>query len=189
MDLESLAMDLGRLEMDRDSSDLVFVVGQDEAKVSGHAAIFSVRCTKFVDLVSNNNTNITASHSQGQTTLNLNFVSSEAFIKFVHYVYTGQLEVTASLALYDLISISSLFGLDSLTKWCSTQINNKLNPRNAHRLLNEAAAISDRIPNKNPIIKSLLQWVGDNIQTLTDRNLLEDLDISALVLLGTLRRS
>ena len=59
MDLESLAMDLGRLEMDRDSSDLVFVVGQDEAKVSGHAAIFSVRCTKFVDLVSNNNTNIT----------------------------------------------------------------------------------------------------------------------------------
>ena len=64
MDLESLAMDLGRLEMDRDSSDLVFVVGQDEAKVSGHAAIFSVRCTKFVDLISNNNTNIVASHSQ-----------------------------------------------------------------------------------------------------------------------------
>ena len=189
MDLESLAMDLGRLEMDRDSSDLVFVVGQDEAKVSGHAAIFSVRCTKFVDLVSNNNTNITASRSQGLTTLNLNFVSSEAFIKFVHYVYTGQMEVSASLALYDLISVSSLFGLDSLTKWCSDQINNKLNPRNAQRLLNEAAAISDRIPNKNPIIKSLLQWVGDNIQTLTDRNLLEDLDISALVLLGTLWRS
>ena len=64
MDLECLAMDLGRLEMDRDSSDLVFVVGQDEAKVSGHAAIFSVRCTKFVDLISNNNTNIVASHSQ-----------------------------------------------------------------------------------------------------------------------------
>ena len=121
---------------------------------------------------------------QGLTTLNLNFVSSEAFIKFVHYVYTGQLEVSASLALYDLISISSLFGLDSLTKWCSAQINNKLNPRNAHRLLNEAAAISDRIPNKNPILKTLLQWVGDNIQTLTERNLLEDLDIAALVLLG-----
>ena len=64
MDLQSLAMDLGRLEMDRDSSDLVFVVGQDEAKVSGHAAIFSVRCTKFVDLLSNSNTNITSSHSQ-----------------------------------------------------------------------------------------------------------------------------
>ena len=51
MDLESLAMDLGRLEMDRDSSDLVFVVGQDEAKVRGHCAMFSVRCSKFVDLV------------------------------------------------------------------------------------------------------------------------------------------
>ena len=64
MDLECLAMDLARLEMDRDSSDLVFVVGQDEAKVSGHSAIFSVRCTKFVDLVSNNNNIITASHTQ-----------------------------------------------------------------------------------------------------------------------------
>ena len=186
MDLESLSMDLGRLEMDRDSSDLVFVVGQDEAKVSGHAAIFSVRCTKFVDLVSNNNNNVTAHHSQGLTTVNLNFVSSEAFIKFVHYVYTGQLDISASLALYDIISISSLFGLDSLTKWCSAQINNKLSPRNAHRLLNEAAAISDRIPNKSTLMKSLLQWVGDNIQTLTERNLLEDLDISALVLLGNI---
>ena len=187
MDLDRLSMDLGRLEMDRDSSDLVFVVGQDEAKVSGHAAIFSVRCTKFVDLVSNNNTNITAQHSQGLTTVNLNFVSSEAFIKFVHYVYTGQLDITASMSLYDIISISSLFGLDSLTKWCSTQINSKLSPRNAQRLLNEAAAISDRIPNKNTLMKSLLQWVGDNIQTLTERNLLEDLDISALVLLGKSR--
>ena len=64
LDQEGLAVDLGRLEMDRDSSDLVFVVGQDEAKVSGHAAIFSVRCTKFVDLVNNSNSHIKASHNQ-----------------------------------------------------------------------------------------------------------------------------
>ena len=113
-------------------------------------------------------------------------MGSEAFIKFVHYVYTGQLEVSASLSIYDLISISSLFGMDTLTKWCSGTINNKLNPRNALRLLNEAAAISDRIPNKSHIIKPLLQWVGDNILTLRDRNLLDDLEMSALVLLGTI---
>ena len=123
---------------------------------------------------------------QGLTTVNINFVASEAFIKFVHYVYTGQLELSASVSLYDIISISSLFGVDTLTKWCSAQINNKLNPRNAQRLLNEAASISDRIPNKTHIIKTLLQWVGDNIQTLRDRNLLDDLEISALVLLGNL---
>ena len=29
-------------------------VGRDEARVSGHAALFSVRCSKFVDIVSNN---------------------------------------------------------------------------------------------------------------------------------------
>ena len=74
VDREGLAMDLGRLEMDRDSSDLVFVVGQDEAKVSGHAAIFSVRCTKFVDLVSNNNNNIKASHNQVSEGLEFNIM-------------------------------------------------------------------------------------------------------------------
>ena len=76
VDREGLAMDLGRLEMDRDSSDLVFVVGQDEAKVSGHAAIFSVRCTKFVDLVSNNNNNIKASHNQVSGGLQFNAMIS-----------------------------------------------------------------------------------------------------------------
>ena len=29
-------------------------VGRDEARVSGHAVLFSVRCSKFVDIVSNN---------------------------------------------------------------------------------------------------------------------------------------
>ena len=81
VDLESLAQDMARLEMDRDTADIVFVViltydilsihqrfclvrhgrhvnwrisatvylmlclqvGRDEARVSGHAAVFSVR--------------------------------------------------------------------------------------------------------------------------------------------------
>ena len=45
-DVEGLSLDMARLEMDRDSSDMVFVVG----RVSGHAGIFNVRCSKFVDL-------------------------------------------------------------------------------------------------------------------------------------------
>ena len=52
--------------------------------------------------------------------------------------------------------------------------------------INQVKNLFDRIPNKTHLIKTLLQWVGDNIQTLTERNLLEDLDIAALVLLGNL---
>ena len=48
VELESLAQDMARLEMDRDSCDVVFVVGRDEARVSGHSAVFGVRCAKFV---------------------------------------------------------------------------------------------------------------------------------------------
>ena len=77
-DLTGLAADMGRLEMDRDSCDIVFVVrdiimmgvrnyncqhfqvGRDEARVSGHAAVFSVRCSKFVDIVSKNSNSLSA---------------------------------------------------------------------------------------------------------------------------------
>ena len=93
-DVEGLSLDMARLEMDRDSSDMVFVVGRDEAKVSGHAAIFNVRCSKFVDLVSHNTED---NHQPGVITVNLTFLSSEAFIKFVHFVYSGKMDVKKSL--------------------------------------------------------------------------------------------
>ena len=64
VELETLAQDMARLEMDRDSCDMVFVVGRDEARVSGHSPVFGVRCTKFVDIVSNNTNNTLASQHQ-----------------------------------------------------------------------------------------------------------------------------
>ena len=67
VELESLAQDMARLEMDRDSCDVVFVVGRDEARVSGHSAVFGVRCAKFVDIVSNNTNNTLASQHQVQS--------------------------------------------------------------------------------------------------------------------------
>ena len=49
-------------------------------------------------------------------TVNLNFVSSDGFIKFVHYVYTGQLEL-GSVSPYDVLAVSSLFGVEPLTRY------------------------------------------------------------------------
>ena len=69
VELETLAQDMARLEMDRDSCDMVFVVGRDEARVSGHSPVFGVRCTKFVDIVSNNTNNTLASQHQVHTSL------------------------------------------------------------------------------------------------------------------------
>merc|ERR1712233_18099 len=117
-DVKGLAMDLARLEMDRDSSDIVFVVGRDEARVSGHAAIFNIRCSSFVELVSNN-----TQDSLMPRTVSLPFLSSEAFIKFVHFVYSGQIDVR-NVNVFEVLAVSSLFGLDSLTKWCSSYVKN-----------------------------------------------------------------
>ena len=47
--------------------------------------------------------------------------------------------------------------------------------------------MSDLVPDKAALVRPLLQWVGDNIVTLRDRNLLDNLEKPALILLGELR--
>merc|ERR1711976_1068383 len=175
---------MARLEMDRDSCDIVFVVGSDEARVSCHSALFSVRCSKFVDIVSSSpNQNLT-SQNQGLLTVDLNYVSSDGFIKFVHFIYTGQLDLAqGSVSPYDIAAIASIFGVESLSRFCVNYVSNTLTPRLAEKYLNDAAAISDLVPNKMSIIKPLLHWVGDNIATLRERNLLSNLEKPALIIL------
>ena len=63
-------------------------------------------------------------------------------------------------------------------------VSNTLTPRTAEKYLNEAATISDNVSNKMVLVKPVLQWVGDNITTLRDRQLLNNMDKLALILLG-----
>ena len=149
------------------------MVGRDEAKVSGHAAIFSVRCTKFVDLVSGSSSN----------TLNLSFLSSEAFIKFVHYVYTGQLEVDCA-SLWDLLAVSALFGVDNLTRWLLTQLSNTFTPHTAPAHLADAAGLPDCLAGQRAgLVRGLVQWAGQRWQQLQEAGLPDQLDRAGLLLL------
>ena len=177
VDVEGLAMDMARLEMDRDSSDMVFVVGRDEARVSGHAAVFNIRCSSFVELVSNN-----TQDNLAPRTVSLPFLSSEAFVKFVHFVYSGQLDVR-NVNVFEVMAVSSLFGLDSLTKWCSSYVKNSITLNTAQLYLNEAAAIPDKIPEKMSLVRPAVQYVGENITTLQERNLINKVSKEGLVLL------
>merc|ERR1719342_1696360 len=68
-------------------------------------------------------------------------------------------------------------------RFCVNFVSNTLTPRLAEKYLNEAAAMSDLVPNKMSIIKPLLHWVGDNIATLRERNLLSNLEKPALIIL------
>ena len=44
--------------------------------------------------------------------------------------------------------------------------------------------MSDLCEDKGALLRPLLQWVGENIVTLRDRNLLDNLERPALILLG-----
>ena len=69
-------------------------------------------------------------------------------------------------------------------RWLLGQASNSLTPRTAEAQLNEAVAMSDLCEDKGALLRPLLQWVGDNIVTLRDRNLLDNLERPALILLG-----
>ena len=88
------------------------------------------------------------------------------------------------MSVYDIMAAASLFGVDSLTRWCQGHVTNTLTPRTAQGYLNDAADMSDSVPNKSSLLRPLLHWVGDNISTLRDRQLINNLDKRALILLG-----
>ena len=50
-------------------------VGRDEARVSGHAVLFSVRCSKFVDIVSSHTSPSPAQPQQPGLTVTLSGVT------------------------------------------------------------------------------------------------------------------
>ena len=71
-----------------------------------------------------------------------------------------------------------------MCRWCVNYVSNTLTPRTAEKYLNDAATMSDNVPNKMSLVKQVLQWAGDNITTLRDRQLINNMDKSALIMLS-----
>ena len=178
-DPEGLALDISRLELDRDSADMVFVVGREEARVSGHAAIFNVRCSKFVELVSNH----TEENPQpGSITVRLSFLGNEAFLMFVHFVYSGRADVT-QVNLLELLAIAGLFGVPSLVRHCQSQLKASLSPQSAQALLNDAAVVAPEAGDRQALARPLLHYVAENILLLRENQALDMLTKDGLILL------
>ena len=178
-DPEGLALDISRLELDRDSADMVFVVGREEARVSGHAAIFNVRCSKFVELVSNH----TEENPQpGSITVRLGFLGNEAFLMFVHFVYSGRADVT-QVNLLELLAIAGLFGVPSLVRHCQSQLKSSLSRQTAQSLLNDAAVVAPEAGDRQALARPLLQYVAENIVQLRESQALDMLTKDGLILL------
>ena len=178
-DPDGLALDISRLELDRDSADMVFIVGREEARVSGHAAVFNVRCSKFVEVVSNH----TEENPQpGSITVRLSFLNNDAFLMFVHFVYSGQAE-TAHVSLPELLAISGLFGVPSLVHHCHSQLKAGLGLHTAAGLLSEASQVAPETGDRVALARPILQYVVENIGQLRERQALDKLSREGLVLL------
>ena len=178
-DPEGLALDISRLELDRDSSDMVFVVGREEVRVSGHAAIFNVRCSKFVELVS---CHTEENPQPGSITVRLGFLGHETFLMFVHFVYSGRADVL-QVNLVELLAIAGLFGVAGLVHHCTAQLKASISLQTAASLLNDAALVAAEAGDRLALSRPLLHFVAENISGLRETQGLDILTKEGLILL------
>ncbi|XP_025153304.1 uncharacterized protein LOC105191443 isoform X2 [Harpegnathos saltator] len=133
-----LLEDLARLSEDKDSADIVFLLGRDETPVYAHRLILQARCKNFTVPkrigTAGNPTPVRMSHAHPDT-----------FRQFIHYIYTGKIMLQDS-AIFEMLGLAQELGLDELWRSCEEHVSATLSPGNACALLTAALEAQDRVP-------------------------------------------
>ena len=133
--------------------------------------------SQFVELVSRH----TEENQQpGTITVRLTFLGNEAFLMFVHFVYSGQADCGQG-SLPELLAIASLFGVSSLVLYCHAQLQACLSPHAALPLLSGLASVSPEAGDRLALASNTRHYVAENMVMLRER--LELLTKEGLILL------
>ncbi|XP_032681890.1 uncharacterized protein LOC116849136 isoform X2 [Odontomachus brunneus] len=152
-----LLEDLARLSEDKDSADIVFLLGRDETPVYAHRLILQARCKNFTVPkrigTAGNPTPVRMSHAHPDT-----------FRQFIHYIYTGKIMLQDS-AIFEMLGLAQELGLDELWRSCEEHVSATLSPGNACALLTAALEAQDRVPGKvacSSFIERCFAFIGEN---------------------------
>ncbi|CAG0916691.1 unnamed protein product [Notodromas monacha] len=185
--LPCLLEDLERLSEDRESADLVFLVGRDETPIRGHRLVYAMRCKNFFfpsPLGPRRNLSGSSGNGAGisvevcsvrgwnvkpgfPVTVTVPHFSPEAFQMVHHYIYTGHVALTEE-TVFEVMSLAQCVGLDQLHQWTEEHVAGSLNPLNACALFGAAVALEERT--KGCISKSsgatfvdtCVSYIGEN---------------------------
>ncbi|XP_032681891.1 uncharacterized protein LOC116849136 isoform X3 [Odontomachus brunneus] len=153
-----LLEDLARLSEDKDSADIVFLLGRDETPVYAHRLILQARCKNFTVPkrigTAGNPTPVRMSHAHPDT-----------FRQFIHYIYTGKIMLQDS-AIFEMLGLAQELGLDELWRSCEEHVSATLSPGNACALLTAALEAQDRVPAGKVACSSFIErcfaFIGEN---------------------------
>ena len=153
-----LLEDLSRLSEDKDSSDLMFLLGREETPVYAHRIIMQARCKNF-----------TAPKRLGVTstpaTVRLAHVNPEIFRQFLNYVYTGKIMLQDS-GIFEVLGLAQELGVEELWRSCEEHISGTLSPSNACTLLSAALDAQDKVIGGKGACASFIErcfaYIGEN---------------------------
>ncbi|XP_031368571.1 speckle-type POZ protein A [Apis dorsata] len=142
-----LLEDLARLSEDKDTADIVFLLGRDETPVYAHRIILQARCKNF-----------TAAKRIGTpgnpTPMRMPHAHPETFRQFIHYVYTGKIMLQDN-GIFEMLGLAQELGVEELWRSCEEHVSATLSPGNACALLTAALDAQERVPRRRHIFRRL----------------------------------
>ncbi|XP_076064156.1 uncharacterized protein LOC143038603 isoform X2 [Oratosquilla oratoria] len=128
-----LLEDLHRLSEDKESADIIFVVGREETHIPAHKLILKSRCKSFgedsggqVCVIPGSAVSPGASH----TTIRLSQYQPAIFRQVISYIYTGKVVMSDS-GVFEMYGVAHDLGMEELCQHCEDHITGTMSPHNA----------------------------------------------------------
>lgn len=153
-----LLEDLARLSEDKESADIVFLLGRDETPVYAHRIILQARCKNFTGAkrigAPGNPAPVRMPHAHPET-----------FRQFVHYIYTGKIMLQDS-GIFEMLGLAQELGVEELWRSCEEHVSATLSPGNACALLTAALDAQERVLGGKGACSSFIErcfaFIGEN---------------------------
>ncbi|XP_011504847.1 PREDICTED: kelch-like protein 17 [Ceratosolen solmsi marchali] len=172
-----LLEDLARLSEDKESADIVFLLGREESPVYAHRIIMQARCKNFSSAkcigTAGNPTPIRMPHAYPET-----------FRQFIHYVYTGKIMLQDS-GIFEMLGLAQELGVEELWRSCEEHVSVTLSPSNACALLSAALDAQERILSVKGACSSFIErcfaYIGENAVDTVKTNAFCNLPKDAII--------
>ncbi|XP_034937407.1 uncharacterized protein [Chelonus insularis] len=156
--VQRLLEDLARLSEDKESADIVFLLGRDETPVYGHRIILQTRCKNFTAPKR-------IGTSSSPTPIRMPHAHPETFRQFMHYVYTGKIMLQDS-GIFEMLGLAQELGVEELWRSCEEHVSATLSPGNACALLTAALDAQERVLGGKGACSSFIErcfaFISDN---------------------------
>ncbi|XP_014281208.1 serine-enriched protein isoform X2 [Halyomorpha halys] len=183
-----LLEDLQRLSEDKDSADILFLVGREEVPVYAHRLILMTRCKSFQtakrgEVCRIPGCSVLPAAPGSPTPIRLPHFQPETFKQFIQYVYTGKIMLQDS-GVFEMMTIAQDLGVEELKVTCEDHVTSTLSVLNACTFLAAALEIQDRASGgkgTKSFVERCVTYIGENAMDCVKTNSFLNLPKDALV--------